>query len=148
VDVNASPGQSVQKSRKNGNQGFPFSRIHFDQLAPVHGDAGNDLDVEGSQPYCTPHRFPYEGIGLDQKIVKGRALFSSRGKARRPYSQLAVRDATEIDCLDLVQGPSIGAEVPFDRKTSGLVPQVTQAVIIHENHDLPRVFDSESWARN
>ena len=71
-DVNAPPGEAVERRGERRYEGLAFARLHLGDLALVEDDSAHHLDVEMAHPERPAHGFARRREHLRQDVVERR----------------------------------------------------------------------------
>ena len=90
-DMHALAGKRIQIGRKNRDERFPFTRLHFGNAPLMKHNAAYHLNIERLHPQHAPCRFTRSGECLRQKIVKRFAVLQALPEQICLSAQLLIR---------------------------------------------------------
>ena len=126
--MDAPAGQGVQTGRQHRGQGLALPGLHLGHLAPVHGDRGEDLHVEGTHGQRAPRGFSHQGKRLDQELVERRSLPSAGHEAGRSALQAVIRFGLEVQLVDVRKDLLVLLQVEFHQPAAGPIDELGEFV--------------------
>ena len=114
--MHATAAQRAQRSRQHGRKGLALAGLHFDDVAGIEREGGDDLDIEGSQPESAVSRVASKGKELvADRFRRGAGLLAKTDGARPQFRITEPRDL-DAEASDLRQRLFVRAQIEHDRR--------------------------------